>query len=408
MPFFRYLARDKSGKLIDEITETVSEEELVSGLQAKGLLVISVALAPGVKANKKVDNRRYHSGIKPSDLIMFSRELATLLGAGVTLIKSLEILCKQIESKTLLRTVEQIKKDVEGGYTFQNALKKHDKIFSSFWINLVETGEASGHLPLSLEQVAAYLEDSAELKRKVMSALIYPIILVVVATSAIAIFLLRIIPIFTEIFKGFNVELPVLTQIVINISNVIRKYFFVAIGISITLVFLIKKYISTETGKWKFDEFILKIPVMGQLIKEIATERFASGLGTLIKSGVPILHALEITEKTAGNKVMEKALREVKTAVKEGKGMGQTMQASNLFSPLVVQMIMVGEEIGELGKMLDRISVFYKERVNTFIARFTTMFEPIILVFMGIVVGVIVIAMFMPIFSISNAVKASG
>jgi type IV pilus assembly protein PilC len=408
MPFFKYVARDKAGKLINETKETTSEEELVSGLQAQGLLVISVSLAPEIKTIKRLDLRRYHSGVKPSDLIMFSRELATLLGSGVTLIKSLDILCKQIESKILLRTVEQIKKDVEGGYTFQNALKKHDKVFSSFWINLVETGEASGHLPSSLEQVASYLEDSAELKRKLISALIYPVILVVVATGAIAIFLLKIIPVFIDIFKGFNVELPVLTQIVVNISNIVRKYFFAVIGFLILLIFIIKKYISTETGRWQFDEIVLKMPVLGTLIREISTERFASGLGTLIKSGVPILHALEITEKIAGNKVMEKALREVKTAVKEGKGMGQTMQSSNLFSPLVVQMIIVGEEIGELGKMLDRISVFYKGRVNTFISRFTTMFEPIILVFMGIVVGIIVIAMFMPIFSISSAVKASG
>ncbi len=408
MPFFRYVARDKSGKLIDEVIETVNEEGLVNSLQAKGLLVISVGPVLEVKSKKKVDKRKYHRAVKPHDLIMFSRELATLLGAGVTLIKSLDILCRQIESQTLLRVVEQIKKDVEGGYTFQNALKKHNKIFSSFWINLVETGEASGHLPSSLDQVAIYLEESAELKKKIVSALMYPLILVIVATSAIAVFLLKIIPIFSEIFKGFNVELPVLTQIVINISNIVRRYFFLVAGILVALFFIIKKYISTEKGRWQFDNIALKVPVIGQLMQEIATERFASGLGTLIKSGVPILHALEITEKTAGNKVVEKALREVRIAVKEGKGMGQTMQSSNLFSPLVVQMVIVGEEIGELGKMLDRVSAFYKARVNTFISRLTTMFEPIVLVFMGIVVGVLVVAMFMPIFSISSAVKASG
>jgi len=408
MPFFRYVARDKAGKSIDEVIEVANEEDLVNNLQARGLLVISIGAAPEIKSKKKADSRKYHRRVKSGDLVMFSRELATLLGAGVTLIKSLDILCKQIESQTLLRAVEQIKKDVEGGYTFQNALKKHDKIFSSFWIKLIETGEASGHLPSSLDQVAIYLEENSELKRKVISALMYPMILVAVAIGAIAIFLLKIIPIFSEIFKGFNVELPVLTQVVINMSNIVRHYFLMVIGVSIALFFLVKKYISTETGRWHFDEFMLKLPIVGQLIREIATERFASGLGTLIKSGVPILRALEIAEKTAGNKVMEKALSEVKTAVKEGKGMGHTMQDCNLFSPLVVQMVIVGEEIGELGKMLDRISVFYKERVNTFIARFTTMFEPIVLVFMGIVVGVLVVAMFMPIFSISSAVKASG
>lgn len=408
MPFFRYVARDKAGKLIDEITETKNEEDLINGLQAKGLLVISVMPAPEAKSKKKADMRKYHRVVKPHDLIMFSRELATLLGAGVTLIKSLEILCRQIESQTLLMAVEQIKKDVEGGYTFQNALKKHDKIFSSFWINLVETGEASGHLPLSLDQVAVYLEENAELKRKIISALMYPMVLVVVAIGAISVFLIKVIPIFSEIFKGFNVELPVLTQIVINISTIARKYFFIVIGVTIVIFFVIKKYISTEKGRWQFDQAILRVPVVGQLVQEIATERFASGLGTLIKSGVPILHALEISEKTAGNKVMEKELREVRTAVKEGKGMGQTMQKSDLFSPLVIQMISVGEEIGELGKMLDRVAVFYKERVNTFISRVTTLFEPIVLVFMGIVVGILVVAMFMPIFSLSSAVKSSG
>jgi len=408
MPFFRYVARDKAGKLIDEVLETKSEEELVNGLQTKGLLVISVGLAPEVKSKKKGDSRKFHKAVKPSDLIMFSRELATLIGAGVTLIKSLEILCKQVESRVLLTAVEQIKKDIEGGYTFQNALKKHDKIFSSFWINLVETGEASGHLPLSLDQVAVYLEENAELKRKVVSALMYPIVLVFVATGAIAVFLLKIIPIFAEIFKGFNVELPALTQMVINMSNILRKYFFIGIGAIIGLVFLFKKYTATEKGKWQLDQFMLNVPVVGQLVQGIATERFASGLGTLIKSGVPILHALEIAEKTSGNKVMEKELKDLRVAVKEGKGMGATMQNSTLFSPLVIQMISVGEEIGELGKMLDRVSIFYKEKVNTFIARFTTLFEPIILVFMGIIVGVLVVAMFMPIFNLSSAIKSSG
>ena len=407
MPFFRYVARDRAGKLIDEVIEIASEEELVNGLQAKGLLIISVGSAPEVKSKKRM-MRKYHSGIKPQDLIMFSRELATLLGSGVTLIKSLDILCKQIESQTLLRAVEQIKKDVEGGYTFQNALKKHDKIFSTFWINLVETGEASGHLPTSLDQVAIYLEESNELKRKIVSALVYPMILVGVATAAIAIFLLKIVPIFADIFKGFDTKLPVLTQAVVAASNIVKRYFLIVIGVVVALIFLIRKYISTESGRWKFDELKLKLPIIGPLMHEIATERFASGLGTLIKSGVPILHALEISEKTAGNKVIEKALRDVKIAVKDGKGMAQVMQDTNLFSPLVVQMVNVGEEIGELGKMLDRISIFYKERVNTFIARLTTMFEPLVLVFMGIVVGILVVAMFMPIFNISSAIKASG
>jgi type IV pilus assembly protein PilC len=405
--YFRYVARDKSGKLKDETVEAASQEEVVNSLQARSLYIISVGPVAPVKSVKRA-KRRYHRGIKMFDLIMFSKELATLLSSGVTLIKSLDILCKQIESQTLLAAVEQIKRDVEGGYTFQNALKKHHKIFSDFWIHLVETGEASGHLPSTLEQLAQYLEESAALRKKIISAMVYPIILMCVAAGAIAIFLLKIIPIFSDIFKGFNVELPLLTRIVIDISNVFKHYFFIVAGAAAVLFVALKKYVSTEKGKWQFDSMKFKLPIVGTVMQEISTERFASGLSTLIKSGVPILHALEISAKIVDNKLMEKELIEIKTAVRDGKSMAQTMQQSVLFSPLVVQMISVGEEIGELGKMLEKISVFYKERVDTFVSRFTTMFEPLVLVFMGIVVGVLVISMFMPIFSISSAVRASG
>ena len=407
MALFRYIARDKSGKVINEVLESASRDGLIDNLQARGLYIVSVDLAAEQKKAPKL-KRRYHRGIKAMDLIMFSRELATLLSSGVTLIKSLDILCKQTESQTLLHAVEQVKKDIEGGYTFQNALKKHPKIFTDFWIHLVETGEASGHLPLSLDQLAIYLEESAELKKKITSAMVYPVILMCVAGAAIGIFLLKIIPIFSDIFKGFNVELPLLTRIVIGVSNVVRKYFlFVAMGIGL-LVFLFKQYTSREAGRMQFDALKLKLPILGPVMLEIATERFASGLSMLIKSGVPILHALDIAEKTAGNKVVEKELSGVKTAVRDGKGIAQTMQDSAIFSPLAVQMIGIGEEIGELGKMLEKIATFYKERVATFVDRLTSMFEPLVLVFMGVVVGVLVIAMFMPIFSISSAIKASG
>ena len=273
MPFFKYIARDKTGKIIEEVIESVSQDDLLNSLQARGLYVVSMGLAPEVKKIKRA-LRRYHTKVTNADLIMFSSELATLLSSGVTLIKSLDILCKQIESKTLLRVVEQVKKDVEGGYTFQNALKKHQKVFSYFWINLVETGEASGHLPSALEQLAGYLEQSEALRKKITSAMIYPMILVFVATSAIAIFLLKIIPVFEEIFKGFGVDLPVLTQVVVNISWILRKYFLIIIGSLVVAIVGIKKYISTEKGRWQFDAFLFKVPVLGQVMQEISTERF--------------------------------------------------------------------------------------------------------------------------------------
>ncbi len=405
MSYYSYVARTKDGRLEQGTVEVVSREDLIASLQAKGLLIINVSAKEAPKTQKKAA-RRMHRKVKSNDLVMFSRELATLLGAGVTLSKSLEILSKQVESLVLLRAIEQIKRDIEGGYTFQGALKKHDKIFSKFWLNLVETGEASGHLPSSLEQLAGYLEESAALQRKVVSALVYPIMLLCVAAVAIFVFLTKIIPIFANIFANFNVELPLLTKMVISFSNLVTKFFLFLFGILIVSIFLFRRYINTEKGRWQFDAFKFKLPVLGQLFQEVATERFASGLGTLVKSGVPILHALEIIEKTAPNRLMQKALGEVKTAVKEGKTMAEPLESSGLFAPLVVQMVRVGEEIGELSKMLDRISEFYKERVNIFVTRLTTLFEPMILIFMGIVVGVLVVAMFLPIFSISSAIKA--
>jgi len=239
MPFFRYVARDKSGKLKDETIEAVSKDALINSLQARGLYVVSVGLAVEAKKTKRTARRRYHHGVKLFDLILFSRELATLLTSGVTLIKSLNILCKQIESQTLLHAVEQISKDVEGGYTFQNALKKHTKIFSEFWIHLVETGEASGHLPSTLEQLSEYMEESAALRKKIVSAMIYPLMLMSVAIVAIAVFLIKIIPVFSEIFKGFGVELPLLTQMVINFSNIVKQYYLILIGIAVVSFFVI-------------------------------------------------------------------------------------------------------------------------------------------------------------------------
>ncbi len=406
MPFFKYVARNKSGTSIEETSEAVSREELIKSLQSKGLFVVSVETSQEKKIKKRTtQKRRFHHGVKTSDLIVFSVELATLLGSGVTLIKSLNIIAKQIESRTLLRAIKDITKDVEGGHTFQDALKKHDKIFSSFWIHVIQTGEASGHLPASLEQLATYLEESVALRRKIVSATIYPIILVCLAVVAITVFLLKIIPIFSNIFEGFGIELPLLTQVVINVSNLFRQYFFILVGVIVVVFFILKKYVSTRVGRVKFDRFKLNLPLLGPLFREIATERFTSSLATLLKSGVPVLNALEISEKTAGNKIIESSIRDVKTSVKEGRNMADVMESDGFFSPLVVQMVAVGEEIGELGKMLDKISLFYKERVNTFVARVTTMFEPVALIFMGIIVGILVIAMFLPIFSISSAIR---
>lgn len=410
MAEFFYKVRTGEGKLESGSMKAVSEDNLVTALQSRGYVVISVSKNEGEiksftrekKGKPSLRKRNFHSGIKTDDMIMFSRQLATMLEAGITLLRSLGIISQQIESKQLYTTVEKMKKDIERGKTFRDALAKHPKVFSKFWVNLVETGEASGHLPSSLNQLVKFLETSGNIQRKVVSALIYPMVLSVVATGAIVIFMVKIIPIFSEIFASFDMELPPLTQAVINVSDVIRHHFGLIILVIVGIVFIVRKYIQTEQGRWNFDRLKLKLPIFGRLFQIISISRFSNSLGTLIKSGVPILHGLEIVEKATGNKLFEQAISEVKESVRAGKSMAEPLEKNILFPPMFVQMVRVGEEIGELSKMLDRVSEFYDERVTVFVERLSTLFEPVAIVIMGGVVGVLVVAMFMPIFQISQ------
>lgn len=403
MPKFSYTARNKDGELIQGVFDAFSEDEVVNKLQAQDLLVISVnSAADKVAPSKKARPRKFHSAVKTDDLILFSRQLATLLNGGIPLLRSLDILSKQVESKKLYNALEAIKGDIEGGFTFHDALAKHERVFSEFWINLVETGEASGQLASVLEQVANYIEASGALQRKIKSAMVYPIIISVVAVLAVAIFLLKIIPTFSNIFKGFNIELPALTKMVMAASDILRHYFLMVSGGVIVFVTVFKKYIRTRTGRRQFDAFKLKLPLVGSLFQEMAISRFTSSLSTLLRSGVPVLHCLNIVSRTSGNKLFEEAIIKVREAVQEGKTMAKPLEESGLFPPMVSQMVTVGEETGELSKMLHRISDFYEARVSASIDRLTSAFEPMMLVLMGTVVGTLIVAMYLPIFKMTK------
>lgn len=410
MAQFFYKVRTGEGKLESGSMKAVNEDNLVTALQGRGYVVISVSKKEGEiksparekKGEPTPRKRKFHSRIKTDDMVMFSRQLATMLEAGVTLLRSLGIISQQIESRQLYTTVEEMRKDIERGKTFRDALSKHPKVFSRFWVNLVETGEASGHLPSSLDQLVKFLETSGSIQRKVVSALVYPAVLSVVAVGAIVIFMVKIIPIFGEMFTSFNIDLPPLTQAVINLSDLIRHHFGLIIITVAGVVFIARKYIQTERGGWNLDRLKLKLPIFGPLFQIMSVSRFANSLGTLIKSGVPILHGLEIVEKATGNKLFERAISEIKENVREGKPMADPLEKNLLFPPMFVQMVKVGEEIGELSKMLDRVSEFYDERVAVFVERLSALFEPVAIVIMGGVVGVLVVAMFMPIFQISQ------
>lgn len=400
MPNFIYKARDEQGQEKQDVREAASEEELITLLQGEGLLVISVAQEAAQKRKRRLA-RRSHLRVTIDDLVVFSRQLATLLDAGITLLRGLDILTKQIESKRLLEVTEEVKHDISGGSTFRDALAKHPEIFSDFWVHIVETGEASGALPVTLAQLADYLETSASIRRKVTSALVYPAVLISMAFLALVVFTVWIIPIFSRVFETFDTQLPVMTVMVITVSEFVRKYLLFFLAVAAVLGYIFNKYMHTENGKLQFDRLMLRVPVLSSLFQRIAIERFASGLGTLIESGVPILYGLDIVGKSVGNKVIESSIVEVRESVREGKSMARPLEKSGVFTPVVVQMVSVGEEIGELGKMLRKVSEFYKERVAATLTRITTLIEPAVLLFMGIVIGVLVISMFMPIFQLA-------
>ena len=334
--------------------------------------------------------------------MLFCRQLATLLSAGTTILKSLEVISKQVSSQRLYNSIQDIQKSMIGGTSFHEAMAKHPKIFSDLWVNIIESGEASGSLALVLERLASYLERESSFKKKVVSAMVYPAILGVASLGALLFLTIKIIPTFATIFAGFDMELPVLTQILIVISNFVRKFFLIILAGGIVGSFFFKKYISTTEGRKQFERFKFKLPVLGDFFRVLIVERFSSTMSTLLESGVPILYSLEIAEHSVGNLVVSDMIAKAKESVREGKTMGVSLDKFGFFDPMVIQMISIGEEIGELPNMFKRLNMFYQEFVETFLTRITALFEPVMLIFMAFVIGAMVVGMFLPIFQLSQ------
>jgi type IV pilus assembly protein PilC len=343
-----------------------------------------------------------HFGINSDDMVLFCRQLATLLGAGVTILKSLETISKQISSRKLYTVIGNLRKSMEGGASFHESLAKEPTVFSDLWVNLVESGEASGNLAIILDRLALYLERNAEFTRKLISSLIYPCILLGASFLAMLFLTIKIVPTFAEVFKGFNMTLPGPTLVLIAISNFVRKTIVIFVIGGTMAYFAFLNYIRTKEGRRNFELFIFKLPVFGEFFRALTIERFSSEMSTLIESGVPILYSLEITEHSVGSLVIGEIIHKIKDDVRAGKPLSQPLERSGFFEPMVVQMVHIGEEIGELSQMFKRINVFYQTYVETFLSRFLTLFEPLILIFMGLVIGAMVIGMFLPIFKISQ------
>ncbi|MGD9015334.1 MAG: type II secretion system F family protein [Candidatus Omnitrophota bacterium] len=408
MPRFVYIARDKTGNKVTGTEESPSQDELIAWLQAKNLVVTNVQLESKVvtkevkKQRSKTKLKRGHSRITGNDLTLFCRQLATLLAAGVSILEALAIILKQVTSRQFYDVLNDLRRSMEAGLSLHEAMAKKPRVFSPLWVNLVESGEASGNLAVVLSRLASFLERNMQFRAKIVSALIYPIILMVVGIGALFFLTVKIIPTFANLFSSFNMQLPVITQILISVSNFIRRYMLFIIIAAVVMVFIIRGYIKHPQGRRKYESLLFNLPVFGSFFHNLIIERFSSGMSTLIESGVPILYALEISERSVSNLIMADIVHKVKEDVRQGHTLSMTMEKSAFFEPMIIQMVRIGEEIGDLSGMFKKIHAFYQEYVETFLGRFTAMFEPIMLVFIGGIIGIMVIGMFLPIFQISQ------
>lgn len=398
MPVFEYKFRTKEGKVVKGFVEAESKEKVNELLHLQGA-------SPVISIKERKGKRRPKSGkVKAEEIVIFSRQLTTLIESGIPLVQALEILSEQIKNLYFKEIIIEILGRVTEGSSFHDALARHSRIFSEFYISMVKAGEASGKLSEILNRVSFYLEDSLSLKRKIKASLAYPVIVVSIAILITTFLMIKVVPTFKQIFEGMGGTLPLPTQILIGISIFLRKnflYMFILLGL---LVILFKKYYSTSQGRLKIDMFLLTMPVFGDLFTKIAIARFCRTFSTLVSSGVPVLTALDIVGATSGNKVIEEVVLETKKFVQEGESISSPLSRKKIFPPMVVRMIYVGEKTGKLEEMLAKIAHFYEEEVDVAVGALTSMIEPLVIGFLGIVVGGIVISLFLPIIKITQLI----
>lgn len=406
MPTYRYLARLRMGRMEQGFIEAANEDEAVAILQGRDLLVTSLKAAALPTTPRAAQRQRPRRGrVRATDLITLSRALATMIDSGLPLLKSLETMAPQVQSRRLQIALEEAIQDIRSGSTLRDAIAKHPKVFSKLWVSLIETGEASGQLTKALEQISIHFEKTSEVQRKIVSAMIYPCILIAVATFAILIFVLKIIPTFGTLFEGFDVQLPWMTQVVLTFSRLTRQYALGGLAAVAGVWFLLWRYARTPIGRWQLDGILLRLPVIGQLVQGACVTAFATGLGTMIKAGVPLLHGLEISIASTANTRVADLIEQMRSGAREGRPLADPLHTSDIFPPMVAQMIAVGEETGKLANMLDEIAKFYEEQVTTLVQRLTGLLEPALLITMGLVIGFLIIAMYLPIFQLSQSIR---
>jgi type IV pilus assembly protein PilC len=412
MPSFEYWIKDKAGKDQKGVQDAQDAQELVRKLKAQGCIIIRVEEAkkgsPILSIQKGPSSRgdRGKSGsIKLDDLVVFARQLATLVAAGIPLIQSLDILGEQMDKAKFRLVLRRMHSDVQTGKSFSESMQVHPKVFSPLFIHMVRAGESSGKLQEILDRVAHYFEKSSALQKKVKSALMYPMVVSIMAFAITFVMLAFVIPKFATIFDGLGAKLPVPTQMLIDLSNYLAINWGWILAIMGGCIFLFRKFIASPAGRLPWDSFTLRMPVFGPIIMKVAVSKFSRTLSTLLRSGVSILAALEIVSKTSGNARIEKVITDLMGSVKRGESIAGPLEKSGIFPSMVVRMIAIGEETGELEEMLTKIADFYDTQVDTAVSGLTSLIEPLIIAFLGVVIGGIVIALFLPILTLTQAIK---
>jgi len=403
MPLFEYTARNNAnGQIQKGQLDVPSQAEVSNYLRKNRLMLVSVREAPKqIKLGLPGAQR-----IKTRDIVIFTRQFATMINAGLPLVQSLTILSQQTENKALAEITRAVVYDVESGNTLADAFSKHPRAFSDLYVNMVAAGEAGGILDTILLRLATFLEKSDALMRKVKGALVYPGVIMTVAAIAIAVLLVFVIPVFQSMFSSVNMELPLPTRIVIMMSDLLIGYWWAILLALGAVIFAIRRYYGTLSGRKTIDSLLLKSPVLGDLLRKSAVSRFTRTLGTLISSGVSILEGLEITAKTAGNMVIHDAVMASRQSIAGGETIAAPLKKSQVFPPMVISMIAVGEQTGGLDEMLSKIADFYDEEVDAAVSGLLALMEPVMIVFLGVVVGGMVVAMYLPIFDMVNAAGA--
>jgi type IV pilus assembly protein PilC len=402
MPVYTYRGTNRAGTSVSGERAAGSKAELASLLRREQISVSKVS-----EKGKEFAFPTFGSGVDSKELSVFTRQFSVMIDAGLPLVQCLEILANQQENKTFQKILTGVRASVESGSTLSAAMKQHEKVFDMLYYNMVEAGETGGILDTILQRLSAYIEKSVKLKRAVKSAMIYPVAVISIAGGVIALLLWKVVPIFVTLFAGLGAALPLPTRVVIGLSKFVGSiYGFLVVVFMVLVGVAIKVWYGTENGRYALDSTLLRMPVIGILLRKIAVARFTRTLGTLISSGVPILEGLSITARTAGNAVIERAILKTRKAVEEGRSLVDPLKESDVFPGMVTQMIGVGEQTGAMDTMLQKIADFYEDEVDAAVKDLLTALEPVMIVILGVVVGGIVISMYLPLFSL--IAKLSG